>query len=104
MGRLSRKDYEGWRFGRVPYLERVIHGNLSKANRILRILRLHAHDLNLRPSSTAYMKWGKGPKTRLRFSKTGNPDVEAAYARCFIGALRSESPSTGTADCNGIAG
>lgn len=90
MGRLSRKDYEGWRFGRVPYLERVIQGNLSKANRILRILRLHAHDLNLRPSSTAYMKWGKGPKTRLRFSKTGDPNVEEAYARCFIGTFRSK--------------
>lgn len=85
MGRLSRTDYEGWRFGRVPYLERVIQGNLSQANRILRILRLHAHDLALRPSSTAYMKWGKGPKTRLRFSTTGEPHVEEAYARCFIG-------------------
>lgn len=85
MGRLSREDYEGWRFGRIPCLERVVQGNLSKVNRILRILRLHAHDLNLRPSSTVYMKWGKGPKTRLRFSKSGEANVEAAYARCFIG-------------------
>ena len=68
---LSRDDLEEWRFGRVPYLERLINYNLSKAGRILRILRFHAHDLNLKPSHTAYVKWGKGRRTPLRFSKTG---------------------------------
>jgi hypothetical protein len=24
MGRLARKDYEDWRMGRVPFLERVV--------------------------------------------------------------------------------
>jgi hypothetical protein len=63
---------EDWRFGRVPYLEMVIHGNLTRLSRLLRILRFHAHDLNLVPSVTAYMRWGKGPKQRLRFTKTGD--------------------------------
>ena len=26
------------------------------------------------------MRWGKGPKQRLRFSKSGDPKVEEAYA------------------------
>lgn len=81
---LTRPDVESWRFGRVPYLEKVIRCNLSKAIRILRLLRLHVHDLNLRPSHTAYMKWGKGARTPLRFSKTGDPNIEEAYSRHFL--------------------
>jgi hypothetical protein len=47
MGNLSKKNYEAWRKGQVPYLERVFEGSLSKANRILRIIGFHVHDLNM---------------------------------------------------------
>jgi len=69
---------------RVPYLEKVIRCNLTRLSRLLRILRFHAHDLNLVPSVTAYMRWGKGPKRCLRFTKTGDPRLEEAYARHFV--------------------
>jgi hypothetical protein len=36
----------------VAYLEHVINCNLSRLSRLLRILRFHAHDLNLKPSLT----------------------------------------------------
>jgi hypothetical protein len=81
---LTRAQLEDWRFGRVPYLERVILGNLTRLGRMLRILRMHAHDLNLVPSMTVYKRYGKGPKQTLRFSKTGEPRVEEAYARHFV--------------------
>lgn len=81
---LSASDLEAWRFGRVPYLEKVIRCNLEKASRILRILRLHAHDLNMRPSPTYYKKWGKGQKVPLRFSKNADRNIEEAYARHFV--------------------
>lgn len=84
MGYLTKEDYENWRFGRIPYLERVIQCNLSKANRILRILRLHAEDRGLRPSHTVYKKWGKGQKIDLRFSKSGNPTIEALYSTHYL--------------------
>lgn len=84
MGILEARHLEDWRFGRVAYLERVIAGNLSRLSRLLRILRFHAHDLNLVPSSTVYMRWGKGAKQRLRFTKTGAPRLEAAYSLHFI--------------------
>jgi hypothetical protein len=84
MGLLTREHLEDWRRGRVPYLERVISCNLTRLGRLLRILRFHAHDLNLKPSWTAYMRWGKGPKQRLRFTKTGDPKVEEAYATHFV--------------------
>ncbi len=81
---LARKDLEDWRFGRVPYLERVLQGNLSRLSRILRVLNFHCHDLNLVGSQTAYVKWGKGPRTQLRFTKTAEPRLEKVYARHFV--------------------
>lgn len=84
MGLLSKADLESWRFGRVPYLEKVIFCSLGKTSRILRILRMHVHDLNMIPSQTAYVKWGKGRRIPLRFSKTGIPNLEEAYSRHFL--------------------
>jgi hypothetical protein len=49
---LSPESVEDWRRGRIPFLQRVIRCNLSKASRIVRILRIHAHDLDLKGSLT----------------------------------------------------
>jgi hypothetical protein len=81
---LDPQHLEDWRRGRIPYLERVIHCNLTRLSRLLRILRFHAHDLNLKPSWTAYMRWGKGPKQGLRFTKTGEQKLEKVYATHFV--------------------
>jgi hypothetical protein len=94
MDLLKAADLEDWRFGRVPYLERVIRCNLEKASRILRILRFHVHDLNMKPSQTYYKKWGKGAKIPLRFTKSGERPLEEAYARHFVapGVGRKKRP------------
>ena len=84
MGNLSKKNHDDWRHGRVPFLERVFEGSLSKANRILRIIGFHAHDLNMVPRQTIYHQWGKGKKRLLRFSKSGDKNVEASYSRHFL--------------------
>ncbi len=84
MGLLAPEMLEDWRRGRAHYLEAVINCNLARLSRILRMLRFHAHDLKLVPSVTAYWRWGKGPKQRLRFTKTGDPKLEEAYARHFV--------------------
>ena len=82
---LMRSEHLGeWRRGQIAYLERVITCNLSRVSRVLRILRFHAHDLDLKPSFTVYNGHGKGPKQRLRFSETGHPDLEKAYATHLI--------------------
>lgn len=81
MGTLEPKAHDAWQRGQVPYLERVIKGNLSKANRILRIVGFHAHDLNMAPSYRIYRVRGK--RHLLRFSKSGDPNVEKSYARHF---------------------
>ncbi len=84
MGLLRPDHLKDWRCGRVPYLERVVNCNPTRLSRLLRILRFHAHDLNLQPSATVYMRYGTGPKQRLRFSKTGDAGLEAAYSTHFV--------------------
>ncbi len=84
MGWLTAADLEAWRLGRVSYLERVIGCNLTKLSRFLRILGFHCHDLNLTASPTPYVKWGKGARTALRFTKTGDAALERVYARHFV--------------------
>ena len=84
IGNLTKEHYEGWRFGRIPYLESVISCNLSKAHRILHILHYHALDLGLKPSRSVYKKWGKGRKILLRFSKSGSPSVESEYSTHYL--------------------
>jgi hypothetical protein len=84
MGLLDVQDIDNWRKGQVPYLERVVKCNLAKAGRILRILRFHAHDLNLKPSVTVYRRKTAGGKIPLRFSKSGERNIEEAYSRHFV--------------------
>lgn len=81
MGLLEQRDVDEWRKGRVPYLEKVIKCNLAKASRIL---RMHAHDLNLKPSGTVYKRKIKGRKIPLQFSKSGEKNLEEAYSRHFV--------------------
>ena len=89
--RISKQDHENWRFGRIPYLERTFLGSLGKANRIVRIVKLHAESLHLVASQTAYRRWGKGKKhLTLRFSKWGAPHLERAYATHYLIKSRME--------------
>jgi hypothetical protein len=94
--RITKTQYEDWRFGRIPYLERVCSGNLSKLIRMLRILDHHARAIGLKPSQTVYRKWGRGGKgIVLRFSKSGPPGLEAAYSRHYVAAARPAAEDGG---------
>jgi len=93
MGNLNKKNLEAWRKGQVPYFERVFEGSLSKANRILRIIGFHAHDLNMVPKKTVYHQHGKGKKRILRFSKSGEDKIEEAYSKHYIWNQSQEKKS-----------
>jgi hypothetical protein len=84
MGKLTKADYESWRLGRVRCLEEVITVNLAKINHMLRTLQRNCKNGNLRPSWTAYVSWGKGARKPLRFSKSGDPNLEKAYSTHFL--------------------
>lgn len=84
LGKLSKEDHERWRCRQVPYLEQVITVNLHKISVVLRTMHQHAQHRDLQPSKTIYTSWGKGPRTLLRFSKSGDPRLEDAYATHFV--------------------
>lgn len=96
IGVLQKDKYEDWRFGRISYLERVCTINLHKLSTIRRQMRVYAQNAGLKPSFCYYKQWGtkkKGGQGRkpvipLRFSKSGNPDVERWYATHFVDSKR----------------
>ena len=83
---LSKQDYESWRNGRVPYLEKVCNINLKKLDSVLKEMRRYADRNGLKPSFTCYKQWGRKntPTIKLRFSKTGNEYMEKLYATHYV--------------------
>lgn len=98
IGVLSKEDYENWRFGRVPYLEKVCQIDLSKLSTIMREMRAYAREHNLRESWTDYREWGKGGSVRLRFSKSGHDNIERGYATHFVSLEEVKSPASSNSD------
>jgi hypothetical protein len=81
---LSKVQINDWRFGKIPYLEKVCNKNLGTLTFINKTIKEIAKAKNLKPSWTAYNKFGKGVKSRLIFSKTKDENIENAYATHFI--------------------
>jgi len=88
MSVLEEKDYEDWRFGRVPFLEKVCHGNLRQLSAIMSEIRAYAGKSKLKSSWTFYHQYGKNRKSKLRFSKSGDEKIETAYATHFVDAQK----------------
>lgn len=97
IGVLSKKDHEAWRFGQVPYLEKVCSTNLKNMSEIMKQIRIYAQKTGLKASWTFYHQYGKGSKKQLRFSKSGNKYIEEAYATHYL--ARNESCNI----CNGTS-
>lgn len=87
---LAKTDYEKWRNGQVEYLEKICQPNLGKLTTINKIIRQIATRMNLEPSLTVYNKYGKGPKQKLRFSKSGDFNIEKAYSTHFLNKYQIE--------------
>ncbi len=94
MNLLLPADLARWKQEQVPVLERVIRCNLTRAGRILRLLRFHAHDLKLKPSLTVYQH----RKHRLRFSRSGEPKMEEAYSTHLVVVGKRNPFATGETD------
>lgn len=93
---LPRKQYEAWRYGKVSYLESVCTVNLRKLSFIMQQMRLYAQKQGLKPSYCYYKQWGgkkmngqgHKPVIPLRFSRSGDPNVEKWYSTHFVDAIR----------------
>lgn len=96
IGVLPKEKYEDWRFGRVAYLEAVCTVNLRKLSLIMHQIRVCAKQNNLKPSFCYYKQWGmkkkngqgRKPVIPLRFSKSGDPDIERWYATHWVDSGR----------------
>ncbi|MGO9257881.1 MAG: DUF2293 domain-containing protein [Bryobacteraceae bacterium] len=84
MGRLTPSHIEQWRHGRIDYLEQLVQGNLHKIADILHTFRQWALAKGLQPSETRYMRHGHGGNQELRFSASGNPEMERLYRTHYI--------------------
>ena len=87
---LSKIDYEKWRNGQVEYLEKICQTNLGKLTTINKIIRQVVAKMNLEPSLSVYNKYGKGSKQKLRFSKSGDFNIEKAYSTHFLNKYQIE--------------
>src|SRR5262249_8747939 len=92
---ITPEQLDQWRRGELPYLERGMTAGLARVGRILRVLRGHALELGLTPTPGRYSRKGKGARGRLRFSKGGEAESEAAYACHFV---RQRPAKTGTGE------
>ena len=94
LGFLSKKDLESWRMKRIPYLERCIQVNLGKISFVVKTVRKNCINGKLRESYTVYKSWGKGAKKTLRFSKSGDKNIEKAYSTHYLKAKEGELEMT----------
>ncbi len=96
IGVLPKQKYEDWRFGKAAYLEQVCTCNLKRLSFIMKQIRIYAEKSGLKPSFCYYKRWGVKKKhghkrtIQLRFSKSGNPEIERAYATHYVDSQRVE--------------
>jgi hypothetical protein len=89
LGWLPPRRLDEWQQGRVDYLERVVSASLAKITTAMRCLRGWAKARGLKPSETDYVARTRG-RQPLRFSKSGDPEIERAYRTHWISPELSE--------------
>jgi hypothetical protein len=89
IGWLDANKLEQWRRGQVDYLERGIQTNLSRISEAMKLFRSWAADRGLSASETSYVARSPQRQT-LRFSKSGNPTIEALYRTHWVSPELSE--------------
>jgi hypothetical protein len=88
IGWLDAAAVERWRRGQTDCLERVVQANLKRISVAMKLFRAWAAGQGLYASTTAYVARRPG-RPALRFSRSGNPYIEAAYRTHWVSpALR----------------
>jgi hypothetical protein len=83
IGWLDAGAVERWRRGQTDCLERVVQANLERISAAMKLFRAWAAEQRLYASSTAYVSRRPG-RPALRFSRSGNPYIEAAYRTHWV--------------------
>ncbi|MCA8955285.1 MAG: hypothetical protein KDC87_04380 [Planctomycetes bacterium] len=85
-----------WRTRRLPFLESGIQANLSKVSEAMRLFAAWAANAGLQPSIAEYSA-RTANRERLRFSKSGEAAIEAAWQTHWV------SPNLTDAKCARVA-
>jgi hypothetical protein len=89
IGWLDPGSLKRWRQGQVHYLERAVQTNLSRISEAMKLFRSWASAKGLVPSETQYVARMPQRQT-LRFSDSGNPEIERAYRTHWVSPALSE--------------
>lgn len=87
-GVLTKENYQLWRKGKIDYLERACHTNLSKLSFILLQMKQYAHEKSLKPSICFYKQYGCKSVRPLRFTKSGAKELENKYSTHYVDVER----------------
>lgn len=83
VGWLPLSTLRAWRQGRVPNLEQVMNVKPSRISEAMELLRAWANQRGLQPNEAVYV--ARTPaRPALRFSKSGDPDLEKDYRTHFV--------------------
>lgn len=89
IGWLDSPTVERWRRGQVAHLERAVRTNLPRISEAMKLFRSWATARRLNPSQTMYV--ARTPRRQiLRFSRSGNPAIEASYRTHWVSPELSE--------------
>jgi hypothetical protein len=89
IGWLDVPSVERWRRGQVDFIERVVRSNLSRISEAMKLFRSWATARGLSPSETHYV--ARTPRRQaLRFSRSGDPRIEALYRTHWVSQELSE--------------
>jgi hypothetical protein len=84
LGYLSPTVLEDWRRGRFPYLEQHLQANLNKLSFAMQCFRQWTTKNGLLPRETAYVQKSTNRTIHLRFSKSGQEQIEKHYRTHYI--------------------
>jgi hypothetical protein len=87
---LPMGNVEAWRRGRIDCLEEVIQGSPSKISRAMETFWRWAKQKGLEPSEAAYVRQTRGGTVDLRFSASGDPDIERVFRTHWVSPALTE--------------
>ena len=88
IGVLTKRNYTEWRYGKVPYLEKVCMGNQKKMRLIIHLIQNCGRNHKYKESFTYYRQWASKTTELLQFSKYKDPNLEKAYATHYVDTER----------------
>lgn len=90
IGWLQYVHMQDWHKGRINTLDETIQTDPKRVSAALRMFREWAVNKGLQPSETEYARHAPGGIVHLRFTLSGDPELERTYRTHFVSATLPE--------------